>query len=400
MCGSLVMLATLPGRTFGLGLITTRLLTDFEGITETRYAVINLIAALIGAAFCLPAGWLLDRFGARRVLAVVLLGLAGSVFAMSRSTSLAQLTVSLTLTRGLGQSMLSVLSLAMLGKWFGRGAGLSMGAYAVLMTMLLATAFGLLGHRLTTTNDWRLAWSEAALVLLALTPVICLTALRPPRRAELAADRPGFPEVGAPHDATLGQALRAPCFWLFALAMSLFALASSGVLLFLQPILAERGITESVYQITQIVSLFAGLLANLVGGLLSARWPMNRLLAVAMLVFAGSLVGLTFLDRPWHAYLQAVSFGLAGGLVTVLFFTVWVRAFGRRQLGRIQGAAQLLAVIGSSAGPLVVAQGREIAGTHMPVLLGVAGFALVLGLLALWTVVPAPTRGAAGPRDS
>lgn len=47
------MVATRPGRTFGLGMVTERLLKDPSlGLTRTSYAVVNVWATLIGAAFC------------------------------------------------------------------------------------------------------------------------------------------------------------------------------------------------------------------------------------------------------------------------------------------------------------------------------------------------------------
>ena len=58
------MLATMPGRTQGLGLITEPLLKDLH-IDRITYANINLWATLIGAVFCFPAGYLIDRFGLR-----------------------------------------------------------------------------------------------------------------------------------------------------------------------------------------------------------------------------------------------------------------------------------------------------------------------------------------------
>ncbi len=61
------MAATLPGRTHGLGLITEPLLRDLN-LGRITYGSINLWATLLGAAFCLPCGWLIDRFGVRVVL--------------------------------------------------------------------------------------------------------------------------------------------------------------------------------------------------------------------------------------------------------------------------------------------------------------------------------------------
>ena len=62
--GAVVMLATLPGRTQGLGLITEPLLADLQ-LDRIAYANINLWATLLGAAICLPIGRVFDRVGLR-----------------------------------------------------------------------------------------------------------------------------------------------------------------------------------------------------------------------------------------------------------------------------------------------------------------------------------------------
>src|SRR5437870_13278275 len=64
---ALAMVATLPGRTHGLGLITEPLLSDLH-LDRVHYGWINFAATLLGAAFCLPFGWLVDRYGPRPVL--------------------------------------------------------------------------------------------------------------------------------------------------------------------------------------------------------------------------------------------------------------------------------------------------------------------------------------------
>src|ERR1700704_3273599 len=79
---ALLMVATLPGRTQGLGLITEPMLADLK-LDRVAYANINLWATLIGSAFCLPAGWLLDRAGLRRVTMIILFALALVVWRMS-----------------------------------------------------------------------------------------------------------------------------------------------------------------------------------------------------------------------------------------------------------------------------------------------------------------------------
>src|SRR5438477_6462669 len=116
---ALAMVGTLPGRTQGLGLITEPLLRDL-GVDRVRFAQINLIATLAGSAFSFGIGGLVDRHGSRIVLTSLALLLGGVVVALSSVESAVMLVVLITLTRGLGQSALSVVSLAMPGKWFRR----------------------------------------------------------------------------------------------------------------------------------------------------------------------------------------------------------------------------------------------------------------------------------------
>src|SRR5262245_10252900 len=112
------MVATLPGRTHGLGMITERLLADPRlGIDRVEFGRMNFWATLLGATFCLACGPLIDRFGSRRVMTSVVLLLGATVLAMCRVSGWIGFFALLTLTRGLGQSALSVVSLTVVGKW-------------------------------------------------------------------------------------------------------------------------------------------------------------------------------------------------------------------------------------------------------------------------------------------
>ncbi|MBM3792818.1 MAG: MFS transporter [Acidobacteria bacterium] len=132
---ALAMVATLPGRTQGLGLVTEPLLADL-GLDRVAFASLNFWATLIGALFCLPVGRLTDRLGARRLLAALAVALGLTVVGMSRaSAGFWTFAVFVTLTRGLGQSALSVVSLAHAGKWFARRLPMAMGIYALLVSI-------------------------------------------------------------------------------------------------------------------------------------------------------------------------------------------------------------------------------------------------------------------------
>ena len=116
---ALAMVATLPGRTQGLGLITESLLKDLK-LDRMTYAQMNLWATLIGSLFCLGIGRFVDQLGSRIVLALVSLCLGAVVLAMSYTSALSVMFCWLILSRGLGQSALSVVSFTMVGQWFAR----------------------------------------------------------------------------------------------------------------------------------------------------------------------------------------------------------------------------------------------------------------------------------------
>jgi hypothetical protein len=77
--------------------------------------------------------------------------------------------------------------------------------------------------------------------------------------------------------------------------------------------------------------------------------------------------------------------GVAGGMVTVVFFGVWGQAFGTTHLGKVQGAAQMLTVLASAAGPLLLASGQRAFGSYVPVF-QYAAAAAGLFVVAAWVV--------------
>src|SRR4029079_8597570 len=184
---ALAMVGTLPGRTQGLGLITEPLLRDLQ-IHRVHFARINLWATLIGALFSVGVGRLIDRFGSRIVLTVVTVALASVVFGMSATHSVAAIAILITLTRGFGQSALSVVSITMVGQWFVRRLNLAMAIYTVALSIGFVLAFPLIGG-IVLANGWRTAWWIIGLTLLiGLAPLSLLLVRRSPESVSIEPD--------------------------------------------------------------------------------------------------------------------------------------------------------------------------------------------------------------------
>jgi MFS family permease len=444
---ALAMAATLPGRTHGLGLITEPLLKDLH-LGRVPYATINLWSTLLGAAFCVPCGWLIDRFGIRIVLTAISAALGAVVILMSHIdgvnvtfhlpgstettiTVMIDLFVLVLLTRGLGQSALSVASLALLGQAAGRRAGFKVGVYSVLVSVsfmaaftiirqletvrvqppLAASVIGLVGSPMAEGQllaisaffagkdqywyvDWRTLWAGIGYGVLSFAALSFLL-VRPRITGWSAAKTDAGVTEPSTGSLTLGQAFRTPTFWVFSLSSAVYLAIISGISLFNQSILAERQFDRGVFMIITNYSPFFGMVSNLATGWLATRWPLGRLLAVAMLIFTGALLAYSQVQTLWQVYAYAVALAVAGGMITLLFFAVWGQAFGPAHLSKIQGIAQMMTVFASGVGPELAARCKEETGDYILFFHIAAGVTALLTIAAWWTRLPS-----AAPRAS
>lgn len=385
---ALAMVGTLPGRTQGLGLITEPLLQDI-GIDRVRFAEINLVATLTGSIFCFGIGGLVDRRGSRIVLTLIALLLGLVVITMSTVSGAMALLILVTLTRGLGQSALSVVSLAMPGKWFRRRLTFAMAVYAMVLSIGFMAAFPAVGA-LVSARGWRFAWAAiGAALIVGLAPLAWLLVPREPdSNAEL--DAAADDEVAArSSDATLGEALGSGAFWVFGIASAMYGMIASGIGLFNEAILGELGFAPDVYYTALAVTAITGLAGNFGAGAWADRGSLRRVLVAAMVLLTVALVALPHVKTTAHVYGQAVAMGIAGGFVTVVFFSFFGRACGRTELGRIQGVAQALTVFASATGPLLFAWCVDVTGSYAAAFYALAAVMAVLAGAALIVRVPA-----------
>jgi MFS family permease len=341
---------------------------------------------LIGALFSIGVGRLIDRFGSRIVLTTVAVCLAGVVFGMSATTNVAAIAIFITLTRGFGQSALSVVSITMVGQWFVRRLNLAMAVYTIALSVGFMLAFPLIGA-IVLSNGWRTAWSIIGVALLVgLAPLALLLVRRSPERAD-----PLLTDLGhdLPSNYTLTEALCTPSFWVFGISSAVYGLIASGIALFNESILAERQFDASTYYRSLVIVALTSLVGNFLGGWIAAKWKMNRLLSLAMVLLAGSLAALPHVSTQAHVAIYAAVMGLAGGFVIVIFFSFWSAAYGRKHLGKIQGAAQALTVIASALGPLVLAETVSRTGSYASIFYLLTLVVAILAFFAWFVRMPA-----------
>src|SRR5207302_1664066 len=90
----------------------------------------------------------------------------------------------------------------------------------------------------------------------------------------------------------------------------------------------ERGFDRGVFLTITTVMPLVGLVANLAAGWAATWLRLGVLLAGGLVIQAAALAAFPAVTTLPQVYTYAAVMGVAGGILTVVFFTVWRQAFG------------------------------------------------------------------------
>ena len=289
----------------------------------------------------------------------------------------------------------------MVGKWFRRRLTRAMAVYAVVMSVGFMVAFPLVGAA-RAARGWRTAWAAigAGARSSVLAPVAWLFDRSSPeahrrststaiagrvRRGRQAATADAHPRARRCARRRSGS---------FALASSVYGLIASGIGLFNESILAERGFRARRLLPALAVTAITGLAGNFAAGAFADRGSLRQVLVAALVHPDAARWRRWRTSRPvGQVMAQAVAMGIAGGFVMVVFFSFWGRAYGPAHLGRIQGAAQAMTVLASAVGPLFLALWVETTGSYAAAFYALAAVVAALAVAAALVPIPAGAGG-------
>lgn len=377
---------------------------DELGLSGTAIASAYALATL-AAALALPwLGRLVDRYGVRRTLVVVALLLGAACAAFGTVTGATSLALGFAALRLLGQGALMLLCATLVAHWFVARRGFAMG----LMALGFAASMALhppLAQWLVEAVGWRQAWLWLGLLTLVLLLPLALAVIHDrPEELGLEPDGGARPHPASPaHQGaaasaeaglTLRAALRTRTFWIVAAALFIPSLVITALFFFQVSIFAAQGLGQAaaarVFTVSGMVMVAC---MPLVGRALD-RFPTPYVLAAALLLLAVTTVTATRVDDAATALAYGVLFGANNAANITFFGYMWARYFGRRHLGSIQGAGQMIAVVGASAGPLPLAIAFDLSGGYREATLMLAALPLICAILVLFLREP---PGMAGP---
>ena len=276
----------------------------------------------IAAIFSIPAaGFLADRFGARRVLTIACF-LAG-VFGALRGTS--DSFVSLTVTSllfGLVSEAVPVIVIKNTSLWFyGRGLGTAQG----IITACVAGGM-MVGSMLSATvlSPWLGGWQNVLFFYGAITfllGVLWFLTVPESNRAEGSARSP------APL-AALKHVLRRGNVWLIAFAMMVFAGSNKGMLGYLPLYLRNSGWTAAGADGTLAALNAAGMIAAVPFALLSDRLGLRKSVLIPGVLVTAVGIGLLWRVTGPAVWPLAIMAGLCRDVIWAVAATMIVETEG------------------------------------------------------------------------
>ena len=383
-----------PGQTFSVSQFVDPLIEEF-GWSRTTIAGLYTAGSLTAASSMVGIGWLLDRFGARVVLAGVGIMLGLAAYWMSEVTNQIGVYAGFSALRMFGQGALGLVPSSLVAFWFVRKRGRAT-AIAGLGMVGSQAIFPPLIHTLITQIGWRGTWVVlAVMVWVILIPIAVIVIRRTPESVGLLPDGATAPPpatddqlpivVTAANDWTLREALHTRTFWLIFGAAGSQSLVTTAFVFHQAAVFDSRGLSAGVSAAVLSVMGPVSLAGTLLGGFLSDRFPNRILLVIGQGILAVAVLLAIVMTETWQALVYGGIVGLSSGGVITVSAVIWPNYYGRKHLGSIRGVATMAMVAGAALGPLPFALAFDITGSYTSVLIIFLAFpalSLIAGLFA------------------
>ncbi len=397
---SLVLALTAPGQTAAISAFVDPLVHGLH-ISRTGISAAYLAGTLAGAAAMPLFGRGIDRFGARRLMALIALGFGAVLIGLSAVSGIAGLTAGFAGIRMLGQGALNLTATTAVAVYIERRRGLAQGITAAIGTAGISLAPVVL-ESLVARHGFRTVWLAEGLIIWASVIPLALLGLPrhpqpgpPPARCPAV---PARPRTLPPADWTRSQAMRTAMFWVIASGVAVVALLGTALTFNQISLLGERGLTPAQAAANFIPQMAAGLAATLATGYLADRVPDRVLIIASLAILTGPLTAAGYVSPGWSAIGYGMAIGVAGNSFRIIEATAFPSCFGLTHIGAIRGVVHTLTVAGSAFGPLLLSLGHSWAGSYRPVLLALTVLPLAAIVFAAVARTPPASPPAPAPR--
>jgi len=354
---------------YGLPLYYDYMVSEF-GWSRTQVTSGNALSKLIvGPLFGFLAGWIVDRFGPRRLMLAGIVMAAAALVGLSWMSAL-WMFYFFYLLNALGYVCGGPLpNQVLLSQWFREGRGKAMG-FAYLGIGIGGAVVPLLSYWMAGLWGWRGALRALGVLVLVLAgPMAYFAKEAPEGRRDANADGGLAP---------LRAVFRQPAFYLLAIGSMCSIAAVGGANQHLKLFLSlDQGYRQG--DAARIISLVlaCSIAGRLLMGWLADRAPKARVMLLIYVLVAAAIPLLFFASSPAAMYLFAVMFGIGLGGEYLIIPLMAAELFGVRVLGRVMGLVVTADGVAESMSPMLVGYLRDTTGSYG------LGFAVLVGVALL-----------------
>jgi sugar phosphate permease len=356
---------------YGLPLYYDFMVRDF-GWSRTMVTSGNALSKLVvGPLFGFGAGWIVDRFGPRRLMLAGILMAGGALVGLG-ATSAAWAFYLFYVLNALGYVCGGPLpNQVLLSRWFDRARGKAMGI-AYLGIGVGGTLVPYLAYWLTTHFGWRVSLQAVGVLIVAIAfpPAYFVPDTRRGVGAEFTRPKQVAKRVGAElappsGRAHVGHVLSTPAFYLLAIGSMCSIAAVGGTNQHLKLLLSlDRGYSQA--DAAGIISLVlaVSIAGRLLMGWLADRVPTKYVMLLIYLLVAGSVPLLLAGGSRSIMYLFAVFFGLGLGGEYMIIPLMAGELFGVAVLGRVMGIVLTADGVAEATAPMLLGYLRDRSGSY------------------------------------
>jgi len=339
---------------YGLPLYYDSMVREF-GWSRTMVTSGNALSKLVvGPIFGFAAGWIVDRFGPRRLMLAGILMAGGALIGLGATSAVAAFYL-FYFFNALGYVCGGPLpNQVLLSRWFRESRGKAMGI-AYLGIGVGGAIVPLLAAWLTARFGWRLSLQiVGVLIVLIAFPFAFFV---DDGGAERAAPRPSGVDAR--------QVLRTPAFYLLALGSMCSIAAVGGTNQHLKLFLSlDRGYTQG--DAAGIISLVlaVSIAGRLFMGWLADRVPVKYVMLLIYTLVAASVPLLLAGTSRAMLYAFAIAFGLGLGGEYMIIPLMAGQLFGVAVLGRVMGIVLTADGVAEATAPMLVGYLRDHSGSY------------------------------------